>query len=117
MADNLQALSKLTEQMRKILRSPQFYFPPCFGQEAAEMFKDQNVHINVSDGSRYYHGALIEKPHVHLDVTRLNEKIATMNLPNYPHRLYPPGVLPPEERRVYLLGKWNLAEEGEDDVT
>lgn len=108
MADTLQTLSKLTEQMRKALSLTNgFYFPPCYGEKAAEIFKDQNVHINCSDGSSYYHGALIEKPHVHLDVTRLNEKIATMDLPNYPHRL------PPEERRLYLLGEWNLAEEGE----
>ena len=114
MADTLQALSKLTEQIRKTLSIPkEFYFPPCFGQEAAEIFKDQNAHIICTDGSSYYHGALIEKPHVHLDVTRLNEKIATMDLPNCPRRFSPVEGLSPEERRVYLLGKWNLAEEGE----
>lgn len=83
--------------------------PDAYAKYAANFYADQNVIVQSSNGSMYQYGVQIKQPGTHIDVTRLNEKIAAMQLPTYCKRL---RVLPPEERKVYLLGEWITAEEG-----
>lgn len=113
MDDIQKEILERTMKCARAIRAPrELIYPATLVKHAAEMFKNEDWYINGYDGSRYYHGALVEAPHVHVDVTRLNERIAAMelNMPAYVKRLQ---VFPPEERKVHLLGEWVLAEEGE----
>lgn len=81
-------------------------------EQAVEFFKDQNVEVICRDGSKWLRGEqIIPPPGYHMDVTRLNEKIAGMELPSYLEQLQP---LTPEQKSVYTLGEWGRAERGED---
>ena len=88
MADKLHELSERVSAMMKMNSHPmQFYFPNILLNEAAELYKDQDCYINVYDGSQYYHGVQTKWPCPTMDTTRLNARIATMDLPNhYPKR-------------------------------
>lgn len=109
MADNLKALSELVAAVQKIAPTlpRQLFYPTSLVKEAAELYKDQDWCINGHDGSQFYHGVQTKWPcttmGTTLDVTRLNEKIAAMWQPNYLRQLQ---QIPPEERRVVLLGEW-----------
>lgn len=81
-------------------------------EQAVEFFKSQNTVVICRDGSKWLHGEQFSPPPgYHMEVTRLNEKIAAMELPNYLNQLRP---LTPEQKNVYLTGDWGRAEEGED---
>ena len=120
MADKLHELSEhVAAIMKKAPTLPrQFLYPECLVKQAAEQFKDQDWYINGHDGSQYYHGLQTKWPSFTMDLSRLNDRIATMDLPDYLRRKdkeYPDCLhhLSPEERVVHLLGEWNIAEEGE----
>lgn len=89
----------------------------CHGMEipdekAVEFFKGQNVVVKCRDGSEWLHGERLKPSSIKFDVTRLNEKIAAMDLPTCLERLQ---ALTPEQKNVYLTGEWGRAEEGEND--
>ena len=84
--------------------------PDNYAKEAANLYADQNVIVHTNNGSMYQYGVQIKQPGTHIDLRRLNEKIAAMELPHYVKQLQ---VLTPEEKKVYLLGEWSCAEEGE----
>lgn len=88
--------------------------PDAYAKYAANLYANQNVIVQSSNGSIYQCGVQIKQPENHIDVTRLNEKIAAMELPTYVKRLQ---VLTSEERKVYLLGEWITAEEGDNHGT
>lgn len=77
-------------------------------EQAVEFFKGLDIEVICRDGSKWLHGEQVSPPPgYHMEVTRLNEKIATMELPDYLQRLSP------AEKDVYLLGQWGRAEEGD----
>lgn len=100
MADKLHELS---EQIAALLKTTgpilprQFYYPGCLVAEAAELYKDQDWYINGHDGSQYYHGVQTKWPCTTMDTTRLNARIATMDLPDYLSKVSP------KRNTLYLL--------------
>lgn len=94
MADTLHELSELVATMMKKppIRPMQFYFHPDLVEQAAEPFKNQDCYINGFDDSHFYYG---EQPKVSsfyamaIDLSRLNARIATMDLPDYLRQVYP----------------------------
>ena len=107
-----QEILAIRDRTKSAPRAPrEFMYPAHLVKHAAEMFKNEDWYINGSDGSRFYHGELVKAPHVSVDVARMNERIAAMELPTCVKRLQ---VFPPEDRKVYLLGDWNIAEDGEN---
>ena len=100
MADKLHELS---EQIAALLKTTgpilprQFYYPGCLVEQAAEQFKDQDWYINGHDGSQYYHGVQTKWPCTTMDATRLNARIATMDLPDYLKKVSP------KRNNLYLL--------------
>lgn len=106
---SLQDLLELRERAKSAPHAPLAYtYPPSLVKHAAEMFKSDNVYINGTDGSQYFQGVLIKAPRVEsVDTTRLNERIAAMDLPKCLR------TLSPAEREVHLLGKWNIEGKGE----
>ena len=94
--------------------------PDAYAKYAANLYADQNIVVHTNNGSIYQYGVQIKEPGTHLDVRRLNEKIAAMDLPTYGKlpREFPSyckslQALPSELRKVYLLGEWITTEEGE----
>lgn len=100
MADKLHELS---EQIAALLKTTgpilprQFYYPGCLVKEAAELYKDQDWYINEHDGSQYFRGVQTKWPCTHLDTSRLNARIATMDLPDHLRQVYP------KQNNLYLL--------------
>lgn len=81
-------------------------------EQAVKFFKGQNVVVVCRDNSEWLHGEQIKpiKPtYYSVDVTRLNERIAAMELPDCLQRLQ---SLTPAQKNVYLLGEWGHEEEG-----
>lgn len=98
MADKLHELSERVSAMMKMNPHPmQFYFPNILLNEAAELYKDQDWYINGHDGSQYFHGVQIKWPCTTMDTTRLNARIATMDLPDYLRKVSP------KRNNLYLL--------------
>lgn len=85
MADKLHELAEQAAAIRKKLPMVprQFFYPEWLVKQAAEQFKDQDWYINGHDGSQYYHGVQTKWPCTTMDTTRLNARIATMDLPDY----------------------------------
>lgn len=99
MADKLH---ELTEHIAALLKTTgpilprQFYYPGYLVKEAAELYKDQDGYINGHDGSQYFLG--VQTRHcTHLDTSRLNARIATMDLPEVVRQVYP------KQNNLYLL--------------
>lgn len=108
MANIAQEILELRDSIESAPRRPfEFMYPASLVKQAAEMFKDQDWYINGSDGSRYYHGELVKAPSESVDVTRLNERIAAMELPDCLQRLSP------KDYGAYVLGQWGPEEKEE----
>ena len=99
MADKLHELSELAAEIgKKLPMVPrQFYYPKCLVEQAAELYKDQDWYINGHDGSQYFHGVQTKWPCTTVDTSRLNARIATMNLPDYLRKVSP------KQNSLYLL--------------
>ena len=109
----LKDIKEFAAKMKQPNRGPfSVMVPDPYAKYAANLYANQNVIVHTNNGSIYQHGVQLMEPVTHIDVKRLNEKIAAMelNLPSYVKKLQ---VLPPEYRKVYLLGEWNISEEGE----
>lgn len=98
MADTLHEFSELVAAIMKkdIICPTQFYYPSNFGKPVAELYKDEDWYINGYDGSQYYHGLQTKPPATLLGtllgtemIDRLNDRIATMDLPDYLRQIYP----------------------------
>lgn len=117
MADIAREILAIRERFKKAAHpgGPTIFY--CHGLEipdekAVEFFKGQNVVVKCRDGSEWLHGEKVgPPPGYHMDVTRLNERIAAMELPTCLKRLQ---TLTPEQKSVYTLGEWGRAEKGED---
>ena len=109
--DIVKDIQEIAEKMKLPRIGPlSLCVPDAYAKYAANLYADQNVIIHTNNGSIYQYGVQIKQPGTHLDVRRLNEKIAAMDLPTYCKQLQ---ALPPELRKVYLLGEWITTEEGE----
>lgn len=101
MADKLHELAEQTAAIgKKLPMVPrQFFYPKCLVEQAAEQFKDQDWYINGHDGSQYFHGVQTKWPCITttMDTTRLNARIATMDLPDYLRKVSP------KRNTLYLL--------------
>lgn len=111
-------LVKEVKELAEKMKLPRIYplsvmVPDDYAEYAAKLYADKNIIVHTNNGYIYQYGVQIKQPENHIDVSRLNEKIAAMelNMPTYVKRLQ---VLTPEERKVYLLGEWSFAEEGEN---
>lgn len=118
--DIVKDIQRISEQMRLPRIGPfSVMVPDAYAKYAANLYTDQNVIVHTNNGSIYQYGVQIKSPGTHLDVRRLNEKIATMDLPTYGKRHHLPTyvkriqTIPPELRKVYLLGEWDISEKGE----
>lgn len=99
MADKLQEIAKQAAEIgKKLPMVPrQFFYPKCLVEQAAELYKDQDWYINGHDGSQYFHGVQMKWPCTTMDTTRLNARIATMDLPDYLRKVSP------KRNNLYLL--------------
>ena len=99
MAEKLQEIAKQAAEIGKKLHMVprQFYYPKCLVEQAAELYKDQDWYINGYDGSQYFHGVQMKWPCTTMDTTRLNARIATMDLPDYLRKASP------KRNNLYLL--------------
>lgn len=97
MADTIhdfeEMFERLAAMMKKVPVTPmQFYYPTGLVEQAAEPFKNHDCYINGFDDSHFYYG---EQPKMlsfyamAIDLSRLNARIATMDLPDYLRQVYP----------------------------